>query len=111
MTTMSKKSSYQNVSITPEQEEFIAALARHRITGPELIRGLLDAAMAFYHEHGWFSFPATITPEKFQNTKAPSAEEKAAVAPERVQEHQEMLGKLGRQNTARFQHAARQARR
>ena len=64
---MSKKSGQLNVSITPEQEAFIAELAKHRITGPELIRGLLDASAGFYAENGWFSFPLVVTPEKFQH--------------------------------------------
>lgn len=65
---MSKKSGQLNVSITPEQEAFITELAKHRITGPELIRGLLDASAEFYEENGWFSFPLAVTPEKFQQT-------------------------------------------
>ena len=62
----SKKSGQLNVSITPEQSAFIEKLAKHRITGPELIRGLIDAAADFYDKNGWFSFPATIAPEHFQ---------------------------------------------
>jgi hypothetical protein len=68
MHPVSKKSLQLNVSITAEQEAFIAELAKHRITGPELVRGLLDAARDFYRENGWFSFPLTITPEKFQQS-------------------------------------------
>ena len=78
MHTVSKKSGQLNVSITPEQEAFIAELAKHRITGPELVRGLLDAAADFYAEHGWFSFPLTITPEKFQQASRPKAARKSA---------------------------------
>jgi hypothetical protein len=69
MHTVSKKSGQLNVSITPEQEAFIEELAKHRITGPELVRGLLDEAKKFYDDNGWFSFPLTITPEKFQQQK------------------------------------------
>lgn len=64
---MSKKTNQLNISITPEQAVFIEQVAKHRITGPELVRGLLDAAAEFYKKNGWFSFPVTITPEKFQN--------------------------------------------
>ena len=70
MHNVSKKSGQLNVKVTPEQEAFIAELEKHRITGPELVRGLLDAAADFYAEHGWFSFPLTITPEKFQEIAA-----------------------------------------
>lgn len=66
------------MKITPEQEAFIAELAKHRITGPELIRGLLDAAAGFYAENGWFSFPLTITPEKFQQAPRAKAAKKAS---------------------------------
>lgn len=66
MNTMSKKSGQLNVSITREQEAFIASLAKFRITGPELVRGLIDTAAEFHAKHGWFSFPATITPQMFQ---------------------------------------------
>jgi hypothetical protein len=75
---VSKKSGQLNVSITPEQADFIAALAEHRITGPELVRGLIDAAAAFHAEHGWFSFPLTITPVKFQQAQAPKPGRKSA---------------------------------
>lgn len=72
MHLVSKKSGQLNVKITPDQEAFIAELEKHRITGPELVRGLLDAARGFYKENGWFSFPLTITPEKFQQTQQPA---------------------------------------
>lgn len=54
----------------------------HRMTGPEVIRGLLDAAADFYAQHGWFSFPLTITPKMFQHTahvEAAHAEERQAL--------------------------------
>lgn len=78
MHTVSKKSGQLNVSITPEQEAFIAELAKHRLTGPELVRGLLDEARKFYDENGWFSFPLTITPEKFQQAARSKPAKKSA---------------------------------
>lgn len=69
MQLVSKKSGQLNVSITPEQEAFIAEISKHRITGPELVRGLLDAAADFYAQNGWFSFPLTISPVKFQQSQ------------------------------------------
>lgn len=81
MHLVSKKSGQLNVKVTPEQEAFIAQLEKHRITGPELIRGLLDAARDFYRENGWFSFPLTITPDKFQQSSpAPTKATKGKAA-------------------------------
>lgn len=76
---VSKKSGQLNISITPEQAAFLEKLARHRITAPELVRGLIDAAASFYEKNGWFSFPVTITPETFQNQEAaPSGKSQGA---------------------------------
>lgn len=68
MHIVSKKSGQLNVSITPEHTAFIQKLQKYRITGPELIRGLLDAAEEFHAAHGWLSFPLKVIPEKFQLT-------------------------------------------
>jgi hypothetical protein len=38
----------------------------HKIKPQELLRHLVAQAAEFYEENGWFSFPQTITPEKFQ---------------------------------------------
>jgi len=64
---LSKKSLQLNISITPEQAGFLEQVGQaHCIPGPAMVRGLIDAAAAFYAENGWFSFPATVTPAMFQ---------------------------------------------
>ena len=70
---LSKKSLQLNISITPEQAEFLEQAGHaHCIPGPAMVRGLIDAAAAFYSKNGWFSFPVLVTPITFQ--------EKATVA-------------------------------
>lgn len=39
---------------------------KHGITKPEMARKLLAGVADFYLKQGWFSFPATISPETFQ---------------------------------------------
>ena len=63
----SKKSLQLNISITPEQAEFLEQAGRaHCIPGPAMVRGLIDAAAAFHGKNGWFSFPVSVTPVMFQ---------------------------------------------
>ncbi|RRK02433.1 hypothetical protein Ga0100230_004625 [Opitutaceae bacterium TAV3] len=39
----------------------------HGMTANEVLRRLAFSAAQFYQKHGWFSFPATVTPAIFQN--------------------------------------------
>lgn len=52
-------------------EEVLATLlkieARHGVTPNEALRKLAVSAAAFFDKHGWFTFPATVMPEHFQN--------------------------------------------
>lgn len=43
-----------------------AIVDKHNTEPAVLVRGLLEAAVAFYDAHGWFSFPVRIEPEAFQ---------------------------------------------
>jgi hypothetical protein len=47
----------------------------HGMTANEVLRRLAISAAQFYHEHGWFSFPATVTPTIFQNQEGAAATE------------------------------------
>lgn len=40
---------------------------KHKVPAADCIRGLVAAMADFYQEHGWFSFPARIEPERFQS--------------------------------------------
>jgi hypothetical protein len=44
---------------------------RHRLSPQETLRSLADAAADFFKKYGWFSFPVTVSPEKFQNQEMP----------------------------------------
>ena len=52
-------------------EEVLATLlkieARHGVTPNEALRKLAVSAAAFFEKHGWFTFPAAVMPEHFQN--------------------------------------------
>jgi hypothetical protein len=51
------------VRISPEWREALRSIEeKHRIPPPELIRGLVEAGLAFYRENGWFAFPVTVRP-------------------------------------------------
>jgi len=79
---LSKKSLQLNISITPEQAEFLEQAGQtHCIPGPAMVRGLIDAAAAFYLENGWFSFPVSVMPVMFQgkDTVAPASRPKIRI--------------------------------
>lgn len=60
---MAKLSDQVSVRIAPEWRETLRAIEeKHRIPPPEFIRGLVEAGLEFYREHGWFAFPVSVQP-------------------------------------------------
>ena len=60
---MPKLSDQVSVRINPEWRDTLRAIEeKHRIPPPEFIRGLVEAGLAFYREHGWFAFPVSVQP-------------------------------------------------
>lgn len=60
-------------------------VVKHGLPLPEILRRLGAAAADFYDEHGWFSFPAIIIPERFQNQEgATTTEAETPVSKSRV---------------------------
>ncbi len=60
---MPKLSDQVSVRISPEWREALRTIEdKHRIPPPEFIRGLVEAGLAFYREHGWFAFPVSVQP-------------------------------------------------
>ena len=58
-----KLSDQVSVRIAPEWRETLRAIEeKHRIPPPEFIRGLVEAGLEFYREHGWFAFPVSVQP-------------------------------------------------
>ncbi len=43
----------------------------HRIGAAEFVRGLVEAGVAMYRSHGFFSFPVEIVPERRKTKKRP----------------------------------------
>lgn len=60
---MAKLSDQVSVRIASEWRETLRAIEeKHRIPPPEFIRGLVEAGLEFYREHGWFAFPVNVQP-------------------------------------------------
>lgn len=60
---VAKLSDQVSVRIDPEWRETLRIIEeKHRIPPPEFIRGLVDAGLQFYREHGWFAFPVNVQP-------------------------------------------------
>lgn len=60
---MAKLSDQVSVRISPEWRETLRAIEeKHRIPPPDFIRGLVEAGLEFYREHGWFAFPVSVQP-------------------------------------------------
>lgn len=60
---MPKLSDQVSVRIDPGWKETLKEIEeKHRIPPPELVRGLMGAALDFYREHGWFGFPVVVVP-------------------------------------------------
>lgn len=58
-----KLSDQVSVRISPEWRETLRSIEeKHRIPPPEFIRGLVEAGLDFYRQHGWFAFPVSIQP-------------------------------------------------
>ncbi len=61
---MAKKTDQISVRLDPETMCTLRQIEeRHGLIPTEFTRRLLDSALAFYREHGWFSFPVTVHPE------------------------------------------------
>lgn len=93
---MPKKKPLEDVLYVRGMQEMAPILneieQRHRVGPIELAKALLDEACRFYEEHGWFSLPAKVIPERFQ-VQSPLAEmgELQAVV-EQVAEEQGVYG-------------------
>lgn len=68
MTTLevvAKKTGQLNVRIDPWLQDALEEIEEnHRIGQSEMVRGLVEAAVHFYKQHGWFGFPVTIEPKE-----------------------------------------------
>ena len=60
---MPKLSDQVSVRIAPEWRDALRSIEeKHRIPPPDFIRGLVEAGLQFYREHGWFAFPVSVQP-------------------------------------------------
>jgi hypothetical protein len=63
MESVAKKTGQFNVRIDPSLLPALDEIeAKFRIGQSELVRGLVEAAVAFYRENGYFAFPLKIQP-------------------------------------------------
>jgi len=61
---VSKKTDQISVRLPAETMTALREIGdRHGILPTEFTRRLIEAAVGFYREQGWFSFPVTIRPE------------------------------------------------
>lgn len=85
---MAKKSAQLNVRIDPDVLDSLEAIENnHGITQSVLVRHLLAAVDAFYKKNKWFSLPATVTPEKFQNQAAAIGTQEVGGLSEKIAGH------------------------
>ncbi len=71
---MAKKTDQISVRLDPATMSTLREIEeRHGLIPTEFTRRLLDSALGFYREHGWFSFPATVYPEAFAGESGAAA--------------------------------------
>ena len=59
---MAKKTAQLNIRIEADDLKILNAIEENHYINPSLLtRGLIKAAINFYRENGWFSFPASVT--------------------------------------------------
>lgn len=65
-----------NVGMSERTHKALADCASKHNTKPvDICRGLIEAGMRFYEEHGWLTFPVRIEPEAFQRDYIAAAAE------------------------------------
>jgi hypothetical protein len=64
MHLMAKKTGQLSIRISPELVEGVEAIEeKHHLGQAEIVRGLVEAAVKFYQQNGFFSFPVHLEPE------------------------------------------------
>ena len=64
---MSKKTDQISVRLPPETMAVLREInARHGLIPTEFTRRLIESAVDFYRQNGWFSFPVDISPHSLQ---------------------------------------------